>query len=78
MKNLNFILCEECAHQNICKHQAEFIKIQEHFNSLNICITIDKKLTTVPIENFDYIEVPQLKCKDFLDKVYASKRSVTE
>lgn len=65
----NSVMCETCAHASVCKHKVEFTEIQKQLDNF--------KVSFGPIKSFEYIEVPRLKCKNFLvAKVYTSRRSV--
>lgn len=74
----NTVMCENCAHTSVCKHQVEFAEIQKQLDNFRISVDAGNKLSVGPIKSFDYIEVPRLKCKNFLDRVYTSKRSITK
>ena len=69
-------MCEDCTHSGVCKYRAEFAEMQKQFDNFEVSINTDKQLTIGPIKSFDYIEVPRLKCNNFLDRVYTSKRSI--
>ena len=71
----NNVMCETCAHASVCKHQVEFTEIQKQLDNFKISIGDDDKSSVAPIKSFDYIEVPRLKCKNFLvTRVYISRR----
>ena len=71
----NSIMCETCAHASVCKHQAEFTEIQKQLDNFKVSIGDDDKAAVAPIKSFDYIEVPRIKCKNFLvTRVYTSRR----
>lgn len=71
----NSVMCETCAHAIVCKHQAEFTEIQKQLDNFKISIGDDDKSSVAPIKSFDYIEVPRLRCKNFLvARVYTSRR----
>lgn len=74
----NNVMCENCAHTSVCKHQAEFAEIQKQLDNFRVNIDVSDKTSVGPIKSFDYIEVPRLKCKNFLDRVYTSKRSIAK
>ena len=70
----NSVMCETCAHASVCKHQAAFAEIQKQLDNFEVSIDGDKR-SLAPITSFDYIEVPKLKCKNFLvTRVYISRR----
>ena len=71
----NAVMCETCAHASVCKHQVEFTEIQKQLDNFEINIGDDDKASVAPIKSFDYIEVPRLRCKNFLvTRVYISRR----
>ena len=71
----NTVMCETCAHASVCKHQAEFTEIQKQLDNFKVSIGDDDKAAVDPIKSFDYIEVPRLRCKNFLvTRVYISRR----
>ena len=79
----NAVMCENCAHKDVCKHRDEFTDIQKQFN--NFQIFRDEKTQSaiegslIPIESLPYIEVPMLKCTKFLERnVIYSRRSNIE
>lgn len=79
----NAVMCENCAHKDVCKHRDEFTEIQKQFNNFKIFrnektqSAIDGSL--IPIESLPYIEVPMLKCTNFLERnVVYNKRSNIE
>ena len=73
----NNVMCEDCAHRGVCKHQAEFAEIQKQLDNFRVSIAVGDKMSVGPLKSFDYIEVPRLKCKNFLVAgVYTSRRSV--
>ena len=72
----NNVMCEDCAHSVVCKYREGFVEIQKQFNSFKVGMDTDKQLTVKPIKSFNYVEVPRLECNDFLDRVYACKRSI--
>ena len=52
--------------------------IQKHLNNFKVLIS-DVKGSIVPIESLSYIEVPMLKCRNFLERnVVYNKRSNIE
>lgn len=79
----NTVMCENCAHKDVCKHRDEFTDIQKQFNNFKVFSNEGSKSvikgSIVPIESLSYIEVPMLKCTKFLERnaVY-NKRSVVE
>ena len=79
----NNVICENCAHKDVCKYLDDFTDIQKQFNNFKVFMNektqsaIDGSLT--PIESLPYIEVPMLKCTKFLDRnVIYSRRSNIE
>ena len=62
----NNVMCENCAHASVCKHQVEFTEIQKQLDNFEVSIDDSKKVAVAPIKSFDYIEVPRLRCKNFL------------
>lgn len=79
----NKVICEDCAHKNVCKYRDDFTDIQKQFN--NFKVFRDEKTQSaiegslIPIESLPYIEVPLLKCTKFLDgNVIYSRRSNME
>lgn len=74
----NAVMCENCAHKDVCKHRDEFTDIQKKFNNFKVfSSTINGSI--VPIESLSYIEVPMLKCTHFLERnVVYNKRSNIE
>ena len=71
----NNVMCETCAHASVCKHQVEFTEIQKQLDNFKVSIDDSEKAAVAPIKSFDYIEVPRLKCKNFLvTRVYISRR----
>ena len=71
----NAVMCETCAHASVCKHQAEFTEIQKQLDNFKVSIGDDDKAAVDPIKSFDYIEVPRLRCKNFLvTRVCISRR----
>ncbi len=79
----NNVMCENCAHKDVCKHRDEFTDIQKQFDNFKVFRAEGNKSTCkgsmVPIESLPYLEVPMLKCTKFLERnaIY-NKRSVTE
>ena len=74
----NAVMCENCAHIWVCKHRDEFTGIQKQFNNFKVFSSAING-SIVPIENLSYIEVPMLKCKNFLERnVIYNKRSNVE
>lgn len=75
---INTVMCENCAHKVVCKHRDEFTGIQKQFNNFKVfSSTINGSI--VPIESLAYIEVPMLKCTNFLERnVVYNKRSNIE
>lgn len=79
----NNVMCENCAHKDVCKYRDEFTDIQKQFNNFKIFKEEGNKSTgkgsIVPIESLTHIEVPMLKCTKFLDRnVVYNRRSITE
>lgn len=79
----NNVMCETCVHKNVCKHRNEFTDIQTQFNNFKIFKDGGTKSaikgSIVPIESLSYIEVPMLKCTNFLERnVVYNKRSNVE
>ena len=79
----NTVMCENCAHKDVCKHRDEFMDIQKQFN--NFKVFRDEKTQSaiegslIPIESLPYIEVPMLKCTKFLERnVVYNRRSNIE
>lgn len=71
----NAVMCENCAHASVCKHQIEFTEIQKQLDNFKVSIDASNKMSLAPITSFDYIEVPRLRCKNFLvTRVYISRR----
>ena len=71
----NTVMCENCAHASVCKHQVEFTEIQKQLDNFKVSIDTGNKMSLAPITSFDYIEVPRLRCKNFLvTRVYTSRR----
>lgn len=67
----NAVMCENCAHKDVCKHRDEFTDIQKQFNNF--------KVFSSAIESLSYIEVPMLKCTNFLERnVIYNRRSNAE
>ena len=75
---INTVMCENCAHKDVCKHRDEFTDIQKQFNNFKVWSSAIKASIT-PIESLSYIEVPMLKCTNFLERnVVYNKRSNVE
>lgn len=79
----NTVMCENCAHKVVCKHRDEFMDIQKQFNNFKVFSNVGNKSASkgsiVPIESLSYIEVPMLKCTNFLERnVVYNKRSNIE
>lgn len=79
----NTVMCENCAHKDVCKHRDEFTDIQKQFNNFKVFrnektqSAIEGSL--IPIESLSYIEVPMLKCTNFLERnVVYNRRSNIE
>lgn len=79
----NTVICENCAHKDVCKYRDDFTDIQKQFNNFKVFMnektqsTIDGSL--IPIESLPYIEVPMLKCTNFLERnVIYNRRSNAE
>lgn len=76
---INTVMCENCAHKVVCKHRDEFMDIQKQFNNFKIFSSGMKGSFSAPIESLSYIEVPMLKCTNFLERnVIYNKRSNAE
>lgn len=79
----NNVICENCAHKDVCKYRDEFTDIQKQFNNFKVFSNEGSKSaikgSVIPIESLPYIEVPMLKCTKFLDRnVIYSRRSNIE
>lgn len=79
----NAVMCENCAHKDVCKHRDEFTNVQKQFNNFKVFSNEGSKSaikgSIVPIESLSYIEVPMLKCTHFLEiNVVYNKRSNVE
>ena len=79
----NTVMCENCAHKDVCKHRDEFTDIQKQFNNFKVFSNVGNKSaikeSIVPIESLSYIEVPMLKCTNFLERnVVYNRRSNIE
>ena len=79
----NKVICENCAHKDVCKYRDEFTDVQKQFNNFKILRDEETKSaiegSIIPIESLPYIEVPMLKCTNFLDRnVIYSRRSNAE
>lgn len=78
----NAVMCENCAHKDVCKYRDEFTDIQKQFN--NFQIFRDEKTQSaiegslIPIESLPYIEVPMLKCTKFLERnvIYNTRSNI--
>ena len=80
---INTVMCENCAHKDVCKHRDEFTDIQKQFNNFKVFSNVGDKSaikgSIVPIESLSYIEVPVLKCTNFLERnVVYNRRSNIE
>lgn len=80
---INTVMCENCAHKDVCKHRDEFTDIQKQFNNFKVFSNVGNKSeikgSIVPIESLSYIEVPMLKCTNFLERnVVYNRRSNIE
>ena len=80
---INTVMCENCAHKDVCKHRDEFTDIQKQFNNFKVFSNVGNKSASegsiVPIESLSYIEVPMLKCTNFLERnVVYNRRSNIE
>ena len=79
----NKVICENCAHKDVCKYRDDFTDIQKQFNNFKV-FRNEKTQSAIegsllPIESLPYIEVPMLKCTKFLDRnVNYSRRSNVE
>ena len=80
----NNVICENCAHKDVCKYRDDFTDIQKQFNNFFKVFRDEKTQSAIegsliPIESLPYIEVPMLKCTKFLDRnVIYSRRSNIE
>ena len=79
----NKVICENCAHKDVCKYRDDFTDIQKQFNNFKVFSNEGNKSTIkgsiVPIESLSYIEVPMLKCTNFLERnVVYNRRSNIE
>ena len=79
----NKVICENCAHKDVCKYQDDFTDIQKQFNNFKVFRDEETQSTiegsVISIESLPYIEVPMLKCTKFLDRnVIYSRRSNIE
>ena len=79
----NKVICENCAHKDVCKYRDEFTDIQKQFNNFKVFSNVGDKSaikgSIVPIESLSYIEVPVLKCTNFLERnVVYNRRSNIE
>lgn len=79
----NNVICENCAHKDVCKYRDEFTDIQKQFNNFKVFSNVGDKSaikgSIVPIESLSYIEVPVLKCTNFLERnVVYNRRSNIE
>ena len=68
----NNVMCENCAHKDVCKYRDKFTDAQKQFNNFKIFMDEGTKSAVegsiIPMESLPYIEVPMLKCTKFLDK----------
>ena len=79
----NKVICENCAHKDVCKYRDDFTDIQKQFNNFKVFRDEETqsaiKGSVISIESLPYIEVPMLKCIKFLDRnVTYSRRSNIE
>lgn len=79
----NKVICENCAHKDVCKYRDEFTDVQKQFNNFKILRDEETQSaiegSVIPIESLPYIEVPMLKCTNFLERnVLYNKRSNVE
>lgn len=79
----NNVICENCAHKDVCKYRDEFTDIQKQFNNFKFLIDEETQSaiegSLIPIESLPYIEVPMLKCTNFLERnVVYNRRSNIE
>lgn len=78
----NAVMCENCAHKDVCKYRDEFTDIQKQFNNFKVFSNEGNKSaikgSIVPIESLSYIEVPMLKCTNFLERnvIYNTRSNV--
>ena len=68
----NNVMCENCAHKDVCKYRDEFTDAQKQFNNFKIFrdegTKSDVEGSVILMESLPYIEVPMPKCTKFLDK----------
>ena len=68
----NNVICDNCAHKDVCKYRDDFTDIQKQFHNFKILRDEETKSaiegSIIPIESLPYIEVPMLKCTNFLDR----------
>lgn len=79
----NNVICENCAHKDVCKYRDDFTDIQKQFNNFKVFRNEKTQSaiagSLIPIESLPYIEVPMLKCTKFLERnVIYSRRSNAE
>ena len=79
----NAVMCDNCAHKDVCKHRDEFTDIQKQFNNFKVFSNEGSKSvimgSIVPFESLSHIEVTMLKCTNFLERnVIYNKRSNIE
>ena len=79
----NNVICENCAHKDVCKHRDEFTDIQKQFNNFKVFSNEGSESvimgSIVPFENLSHIKVTMLKCTNFLERnVIYNKRSNAE
>lgn len=79
----NNVICENCAHKDVCKYRDDFTDMQKQFNNFKVFrnektqSAIEGSL--IPIESLPYIEVPMLKCTQFLERnIIYNRRSNVE
>lgn len=79
----NNVICENCAHKDVCKYRDDFTDMQKQFNNFKVFRNEKTQSaiggSLIPIESLPYIEVPMLKCTQFLERnVIYSRRSNVE
>ena len=51
----NTVMCENCAHKDVCKHRDEFTDIQKQFNNFKVFSNVGDKSaikgSIIPIES---------------------------
>ena len=78
----NAVMCENCAHKDVCKHRDEFTDIQKQFNNFKVFSNEGSASvimgSIVPFESLSHIEVAMLKCTNFLERnvIYNTRSNV--